>query len=160
MNKEVTILITEDDEGHATLIRKNLNRAGITNPILHFRDGDEVLDFLFRQGAPPHREPGVAYLLLLDIRMPRLDGMEVLRQLKTDPELCRLPVIMITTTDDPREVSRCRELGCNSHITKPVEIESFVMAMRQHGLGLTIIETTNGNGDGAQERAPLNREVY
>ena len=146
MKKEVTILITEDDEGHAALIRKNLGRAGITNPIMHFKDGQEVLDFLFRRGDPPHREDHAAYLLLLDIRMPKVDGVEVLRQVKTDPDLRKLPVIMITTTDDPREVARCHEIGCNNYITKPVEYEKFITAIRQLGLYLMVIEVPEVNG--------------
>lgn len=147
MDKEVTILITEDDEGHAALIRKNLGRAGISNPMLHFKDGQEVLDFLFRRGAPPHREARAPYLLLLDIRMPKVDGVEVLRQVKADPELRKLPVIMITTTDDPREVARCHEIGCNNYITKPVDYEKFLASIRQLGLYLMVIEIPDVNGD-------------
>ena len=147
MNKEVAILIAEDDEGHAALIKKNLGRAGITNPMFHFKDGQEVLDFLFRRGAPPHRESHAAYLLLLDIRMPKVDGVEVLRQVKADPELRKLPVTMITTTDDPREVTRCHEIGCNNYITKPVDYEQFLMAIRQLGLYLMVIEVPKVNGN-------------
>jgi CheY-like chemotaxis protein len=146
MNKEVTILITEDDEGHAALIRKNLGRAGVTNPMLHFKDGQEVLDFLFRRGAPPHRESHAAYLLLLDIRMPKVDGLEVLRQVKADAELRKLPVIMITTTDDPREVEHCHEIGCNSYVIKPVDYEKFIAAIRQLGLYLLVIQVPEVNG--------------
>lgn len=146
MNNAVTILITEDDEGHAALIRKNLARAGVNNPMVHFRDGQEVLDFLFRRGAEPHREADAAYLLLLDIRMPKVDGVEVLRQVKADPELRKLPVIMITTTDDPREVNRCHELGCNNYITKPVDYDKFILAIRQLGLYLMVIEIPKVNG--------------
>jgi CheY-like chemotaxis protein len=146
MNKEVTILITEDDEGHAALIRKNLGRAGVTNPMLHFKDGQEVLDFLFRRGAPPHRENHAAYLLLLDIRMPKVDGVEVLRQVKADAELRKLPVIMITTTDDPREVAHCHEIGCNSYVIKPVDYEKFIAAIRQLGLYLLVIQVPEVNG--------------
>ena len=147
MNKEVTILIAEDDEGHAALITKNLGRVGISNPMLHFKDGQEILDFLFRRGAPPHRESPAGYLLLLDIRMPKVDGTEVLRQVKADPELRKLPVIMVTTTDDPREVARCHEIGCNNYITKPVDYEKFILAIRQLGLYLMVIEIPEVNGD-------------
>jgi CheY-like chemotaxis protein len=147
MKKEVTILIADDDEGHAALIRKNLGRVGITNPLLHFRDGQEVLDFLFQRGAPPHRESHAAYLLLLDIRMPRVDGVEVLRQVKADAELRKLPVIMITTTDDPREVVRCHEIGCNNYVVKPVDYEKFISAIRQLGLYLMVIEVPEMNGE-------------
>lgn len=89
MNKEVVIVIAEDDEGHANLIMRNLKRVGVANTILHFKDGQETLDFLFRRGDGPHRQIGTPYLLLLDIRMPKVDGTEVLRQIKQDSELCK-----------------------------------------------------------------------
>ena len=140
LKKEMVILIAEDDEGHATLIKKNLARSGILNQIIHFKDGDETLDFLLRRGKGPHRETGSHYLLLLDIRMPRVDGIEVLRQVKEHDELRKIPVIMITTTDDPREVDRCHALGCSHYITKPVDYDMFVKAIRQLGLFLLVIE--------------------
>ena len=140
MNSEVIILVAEDDEGHAGLIRKNLDRAGIVNEIRHFWNGQEALDFLFARGEGPHREAGRAYILLLDIRMPRVDGTEVLRQVKADAELRKMPVIMITTTDDPREVEHCHTLGCNNYITKPVEYDAFVQAVRQLGLFLSVVQ--------------------
>ncbi len=146
MNKEVIILVAEDDEGHAELIRKNLARAGVANRIMHFRDGRETVDFLFRRGSGLHRESGEAYVLLLDIRMPKLDGLEVLQQIKADGELCKIPVIMITTTDDPREVEHCHTLGCSSYITKPIEYESFVHAIRQLGLFLAVVKVPRING--------------
>lgn len=147
MNNEVTILIAEDDEGHAELIRKNLVRAGIANAFIHFKDGQAVADFLFCCGDGPHRDSGKAYVLLLDIRMPKLDGTEVLEQIKADPELCKIPVIIITTTDDPREVARCHELGCSSYITKPVEYDSFVKAITQLGLFLIVVQVPVINGN-------------
>ena len=146
MRKETIILIAEDDEGHATLIRKNLKRAGIINDIVHFKDGQETLDFLLRHGAGPKRENGKAYLLLLDIRMPKVDGVEVLRQVKADKELKKLPVIMITTTDDPREVENCHALGCSNYITKPVDYDKFVAVIRQLGLFLLVVEVPALNG--------------
>lgn len=145
MNKEVVILVAEDDEGHAGLIRKNLLRAGIINEVLHFCDGQEILDFLLCRGETPGRRAGVAYVLLLDIRMPKVDGTAVLMQIKNNPELSKLPVIMITTTDDPFEVERCHALGCNSYITKPVEYERFVNAIRQLGLFLSVVEVPRLN---------------
>ncbi len=140
MNREVVILVAEDDEGHAGLIRKNMVRAGIVNDVRQFADGQEILNFLFCRGVDPHRQKGVSYVLLLDIRMPKVDGVEVLRQIKADPELKSLPVIIITTTDDPREVERCHNLGCNNYIVKPVEYEAFVNAIRQLGLFLSVVE--------------------
>ena len=146
MKKEVVILIAEDDEGHAGLIRKNLVRAGISNELLHFKDGQEIMDFLMQKGDGLKRQPDTAYVLLLDIRMPKLDGTEVLTQVKADPELRKIPVIMITTTDDPREVENCHVLGCSSYITKPVDYENFVNAIRQLGLFLAVVQIPKLNG--------------
>lgn len=146
MNQEVVILIADDDEGHSELIRKNLVRAGIANPVIQFGDGQEVYDYLMRRGEGEHRECGKAYVLLLDIRMPKMDGTEVLEKLKSDPELQKIPVIMITTTDDPREVGHCHELGCNSYITKPVEYEGFINAVKQLGLFLSVVQIPKING--------------
>ena len=129
-----TILIVDDDEGHAILIRENLEAAGLRNPIRHFRDGQAVLDFFAqRPGA------GESFLVLLDIRMPKVDGIEVLRRLKADAELSKLPVIMLTTTDDSREVERCYELGCNVYIQKPVDYERFAEAIRRLGLFVSLV---------------------
>ncbi len=140
MNNEVVILVVEDDEGHAELIRRNLSRAGIVNKIINFRDGEEILNYLLMRGNGPHRTKCTPHVLLLDIRMPKIDGTEVLKIVKSDPDLQKMPVIMITTTDDPIEIDYCHKLGCNSYITKPVEYDAFVNAVRQLGLFLSIVE--------------------
>ncbi len=147
MHSDVTILVAEDDEGHANLIKKNLKRAGIVNEVLLFIDGQEIVDFLFRKGDGPHRKSGEAYVLLLDIRMPKIDGVQVLEQIKTDPSLKKLPVIMITTTDDPREIGNCHEMGCSNYITKPIDYENFVNAIRQLGLFLSVVQVPIINGE-------------
>jgi CheY-like chemotaxis protein len=147
MKAEVVILIAEDDDGHATLVKRNLKRSDINNTIIHFHDGQEVLDFLFKRGDGPHRISGESYLLLLDIRMPKVDGLEVLRQIKADPELRKLPVIMITTTDDPREVEHCHQLGCCTYIVKPIKYDKFIDSIKQLGLFLTVVEIPRINGD-------------
>ena len=146
MNQDVIILVAEDDEGHAGLIRKNLARAGIANQLLHFKDGQAIVDFLFRLGEGSHRQIGVPYVLLLDIRMPKLDGTEVLKLLKADEELRKIPVIMITTTDDPREVEKCHAIGCSNYITKPVDYDAFVNAIRQLGLFLAVVQVPAVHG--------------
>lgn len=139
MNQTPTILIVEDDEGHAILIRENLEMAGLKNPIRHFRDGQAILDFLFdRDGKAVHGPEGT-FLVLLDIRMPKVDGIEVLRRIKSDPQLRKLPVIMLTTTDDTREVERCHELGCNVYIQKPVDYDKFTEAIRRLGLFVMLL---------------------
>ena len=136
----MTILIAEDDDGHALLMEELLRETGIHNPIRRFRDGQETLDFLHRAEGADGLESGRAYLLLLDIRMPRVDGVEVLRQLKADPRLREIPVIMLTTTDDPREVQSCYQLGCNCYITKPVEFSQFAGVLKSLGLFLMIVQ--------------------
>lgn len=140
MKNEVTILMAEDDEGHATLVRRNLRRAGVTNDFIHFRDGQAILDFLLKTSGETTLSLGVPYLLILDIRMPKVDGIEVLRQVKNERQLRRMPVVMLTTTDDPSEVAACHSLGCSHYITKPVEYEQFVRVVRQLGLFLSIVE--------------------
>lgn len=146
MTSEVVILIADDDAGHARLIEKNLARAGLHNPILRFENGQQILDFLFRRGKGLHRETRRPYFLLLDIRMPKVDGVEVLRQIKADPELRKVPVCMLTTTDDPREVERCHELGCNSYLVKPVDYENFAVVIKHFGLFITLVQVPSVNG--------------
>ncbi len=138
--REVSILLAEDDAGHARLIAKNLARAGLNNPIQRFQNGQDILDFLFQRGAPPHRRADAAYLLLLDIRMPKVDGVEVLRQVKSDEHLRRIPVVMLTTTEDPREVERCHLIGCNNYIVKPVEYDKFAEAIQQLGMFVSLVQ--------------------
>ena len=138
--REVTILIADDDAGHARLIEKNLARGGLHNGIKRFDNGQAILDFLFQRGPGPHREAETPYLILLDIRMPKVDGVEVLRQIKSDPELRRIPVIMLTTTDDPREVERCHDIGCSSYIVKPVDYQRFAEAVTSLGLYISLVQ--------------------
>jgi CheY-like chemotaxis protein len=143
--EKVTILIADDDEGHLILVQDTLRSSGLDNPMLTFRDGQEVLDFL--HGVHPlHRfNPHSSHLLLLDIRMPKLDGVQTLARIKNDGTLKKLPVIMLTTTDDPREVSRCHELGCSHFLTKPVDISQFSRAINGVGLSISLLRPrTNG----------------
>ena len=147
MNNEVVILMAEDDPGHAELIRRNLERGGIVNRILHFNDGQEIIDYLYKRGDGPVRQSGASYVLLLDIRMPKLDGLEVLAQMKTDPELRKIPVTMITTSNDPRDVGRCHALGCSNFIAKPAAYEGFINAIRHLGLFLAVVEVPRIDGE-------------
>jgi CheY-like chemotaxis protein len=146
MNSSLTILIVDDDEGHAILVRQSLEEAGLGNPVLHFNDGQAALDFLFQRGPGPSRESGRPYLALLDIRMPKVDGVEVLRQIKSAPELQKLPVIMLTTTEDPREVDRCHMMGCNVYLQKPVDYEKFAEAIRNLGMFIKLVLVPPVNG--------------
>ena len=133
------ILVAEDDAGHAHLIQKNLRRTGLTNRIERFADGQQTLDFLFGAGER-RRQANTPYLLLLDIRMPKVDGVEVLRRMKADPEVRKLPVTMLTTTDDPLEVDRCYRLGCNSYMVKPLNYEKFAEAIENFASLIPMLE--------------------
>ncbi len=136
MAEAVTIILVEDDDGHASLIERNLRRSGVDNRFLRFADGQQGLDFLLsttRTGAE-------SYVLLLDVKMPRMDGIEVLRRLKGTPRTATIPVIMLTTTDDPREIERCYQLGCNVYVTKPVEYETFIDAVKKMGFFLQVVK--------------------
>lgn len=141
MHRElVNIILVEDDDGHALLVEKNLRRAGVSSNFLRLRDGQEAVDYFFPGGAAALPDPLGNRVVLLDVNMPKIDGVEVLRRLKVDPATAALPVIMLTTTDDPREIERCYQLGCNIYVTKPVEYESFIEAVRRLGFFLQVVK--------------------
>jgi CheY-like chemotaxis protein len=133
----VTILLVEDDPGHAKLIEKNVRRAGVVNEIVHLADGTSALAHLFERGEHRKADP---MLVLLDLNLPDMSGIDILARIKADPMLKRTPVIVLTTTDDRMEIQRCYDLGCNVYITKPVEYEGFTAAIRQLGLFLTVMQ--------------------
>lgn len=139
MNQSITIILADDDSGHRSLMKRNLGRSNVANQIVEFCDGQEVLDYFKKRKADGSLNPD-GYLVLLDIRMPKIDGVSVLRQLKADPALRKIPVIMVTTTDDPLEVDRCHELGCSHYVAKPVEYEEFINAVRNLGLFISIVK--------------------
>ncbi|MCP3678184.1 MAG: response regulator [Deltaproteobacteria bacterium] len=138
--REIVVLIAEDDDGHAVLIEEGLKESGVCNPIIRFSNGEEVWHFLSGTGDKDVWDPNKAYLLLLDIRMPRMDGVEVLKRMKADEELKAIPVMMLTTTDDPREVEQCYQLGCNAYITKPVDFDAFAETLKRLGLFIQIVK--------------------
>jgi CheY-like chemotaxis protein len=137
MRQDAVVLIAEDDEGHFLLFERNLRRSGVE--IIRFIDGAQLLDFLFNR-SENHRKEGTAYLLVLDIRMPKADGIEVLTTIKADPELMKIPVIVLTTADNTKDVDLCHDLGCSIYVVKPVEYELFVKTARKIGAFLNIIE--------------------
>ena len=143
------IILVEDDDGHALLVEKNLRRAGVDNTFLRLRDGQEALDYFFPGNLDVASQASFSNpVVLLDINMPKIDGVEVLRRLKSDPATAKLPVIMLTTTDDPREIARCYELGCNIYITKPVEYGAFVEAVQRLGFFLQVVQLPQSGKEG------------
>jgi CheY-like chemotaxis protein len=133
------IVLGEDDEGHATLILRNLQRGGLASGVLHLRDGQAVLD-AFR------RKPGEVgpIAVLLDIHMPGVDGIAVLRELKRDPVTAKVPVVMLTTTDDSHEVERCYGLGAAAYIAKPIEYGQFSDVIQRLAAFLNIVHLPEG----------------
>jgi len=133
-----TIIMIEDDPGHALLICRNLERAGISNPVLHLDDGKKAIDYFFGEGNLGLKHDNA--LILLDLNLPLIDGYEILRRLKEDARTKRIPVIILTTTDNPKEIDRCYALGCNVYIVKPVEYDGFSEAIRKLGLMLAVVK--------------------
>ena len=137
--KLVTIIMVEDDEGHARLIEKNIRRAGVNNPIESFTNGTDAVNYLFGEGKDSVAQ-GKALLILLDLNLPDMSGTEILKRVKESPGLRSTPVIVLTTTDDKAEIQRCYDLGANVYITKPVNYDNFANAIRQLGLFFAVIQ--------------------
>ncbi len=139
MSQQPMILIAEDDDGHAALIERNLQRSGVSRKYVRLKDGQEILDFLFQRGEGEVRIQNFPYILLLDINLPKVSGLEVLRQIKENTELRKMPVTVLSTTDDPQEVEQCHALGCSYYITKPTEPEEFMSVIARLGQLLNIV---------------------
>jgi len=140
MATPVIIVMIEDDEGHARLIERNIRRSGVNNEIRPFSDGTSAVNYLFGKDGTGVQHKGQALLILLDLNLPDMTGIEILRQVKENKYLKSTPVVVLTTTDDSQEIKRCYELGCNVYITKPVNYESFANAIRQLGLFFSVIQ--------------------
>ena len=136
----VCIVMIEDDEGHARLIERNIRRAGVNNEIIPFRDGTSALDYLFGPDGSGEVSGRRHLLILLDLNLPDMTGIDILEKVKANPHTKRSPVIVLTTTDDAREIQRCYDLGANVYVTKPVNYEGFANAIRQLGLFFSVMQ--------------------
>ena len=136
----VAIVMVEDDEGHATLIERNIRRAGVNNQIFPFTNGTDALDFLLGEDGSGLAHAGSSLLILLDLNLPDMTGVDILSKIKSNAHLKRSPVVVLTTTDDQREIQRCYDLGANVYITKPVDYEGFANAIRQLGLFFSVMQ--------------------
>ena len=136
----VSIVMIEDDEGHARLIERNIRRAGVNNEIIPFRDGTSALAYLLGPDGSGEVSAKRALLILLDLNLPDMTGIDILEKVKANTHTRRSPVVVLTTTDDSREVQRCYDLGANVYITKPVNYEGFSNAIRQLGLFLSVMQ--------------------
>jgi two-component system, response regulator len=131
----VEILLAEDEPSDADLCMRALQRRKVANHIVWVKDGCEALDFLFARGPYTRRTAADRpRLLLLDIKMPKVDGFEVLRQLRADPQFATMPVVMMTSSSEARDIAQGYRLGVNSFIHKPVEFANFQRAVEEVGL--------------------------
>lgn len=136
----VCIVMIEDDEGHARLIERNIRRAGVNNDIVPFRNGTDALAYLFGSDGSGEVSARRHLLILLDLNLPDMTGIDILEKIKANPHTKRSPVVVLTTTDDAREIQRCYDLGANVYITKPVNYEGFSHAIRQLGLFFSVMQ--------------------
>ena len=128
------ILIAEDEKGHFMLTKRYLRKLGVRNKIIRLNDGQDALDFLYENAPPDQSDHGKQYLLLLDIHMPRVDGMAVLETIRKDRQLRDMPVVMLTTSQSHHEMKSCHACGCDAYIVKPLKYASYLAAMRKIGL--------------------------
>ena len=138
--KPVSIVMIEDDEGHARLIEKNIRRAGVANQIVPFTNGTEALAYLLGPDGSGLLNKGRQLLVLLDLNLPDMTGIDILEKVKGNEHTKRSPVVVLTTTDDQREIQRCYDLGANVYITKPVDYEGFANAIKQLGLFFSVMQ--------------------
>ncbi|MET3410707.1 CheY-like chemotaxis protein [Methylobacterium sp. 1030] len=136
----VSIVMIEDDEGHARLIERNIRRAGVNNDIVPFRNGTSALDYLLGPDGSGEASARRHLLILLDLNLPDMTGLDILEKVKANPHTRRSPVVVLTTTDDSREIQRCYDLGANVYITKPVSYDGFANAIRQLGLFFSVMQ--------------------
>jgi CheY-like chemotaxis protein len=130
----------EDDEGHARLIERNIRRAGVNNELIPFSNGTDALAFLMGPDGSGEASAKKHILVLLDLNLPDMTGITVLEKIKGNAHIKRSPVIVLTTTDDAREIQRCYDLGANVYITKPVDYDNFANAIRQLGLFFAVMQ--------------------
>ena len=136
------ILLVEDSAPDVELTMAALQEHKLANEVVVARDGAEALDFLFRRGAHAGRSPENPVVILLDLKMPRVDGLEVLRQVKADPELRTIPVVMLTSSREENDLVESYRLGVNAYVVKPVDFQQFVEAIRRTGIFWAVVNQT------------------
>ncbi len=127
----IEILFVEDSIDDATLTMRALRKGGLSNTIFHVKDGAEALDFMYCRGAYESRSIEIHLkLILLDLKMPKVSGMEVLEKIKSDPKYKTIPIVILTSSKEDPDIKRCYELGANSYIVKPVESDNFFQTIK------------------------------
>ena len=132
---DVEILFAEDSPDDALLTIRALTKSGFTNKLLHVKDGAEALDFIYCRGIYSGRNPkSHPKLLLLDLKMPKVSGMQVLEKVKSDPDLKSIPAVILTSSQEDPDIEKCYALGANSYIVKPVDSDKFFSAIKEMGM--------------------------
>lgn len=135
MTEQIDIILAEDNPSDAELAIRALNKNNICNKILHLSDGEQVLEYIYATGKYENRNRDeIPKLILLDLKMPKVDGLEVLKRLKTDDRSKIIPVVLLTSSKEEKDIAEGYRLGVNSYIVKPVEFEKFVKAVSEVGL--------------------------
>jgi CheY-like chemotaxis protein len=140
------ILIAEDNPNDVELTIEALDRHNLANRVIVAHDGVEAMEYLRREGAFSEREPGDPAVVLLDIKMPRKDGLEVLREIRGDPALKRLPVVILTSSREEQDLITSYDLGVNAYVVKPVDFPSFIEAVKELGFFWAVINERPPNG--------------
>ena len=139
-----TILLAEDSPADAEMAIDALEQARLANPIVHVEDGVEVLDYLYAKGSHAARTDGLPAVLLLDIKMPRMDGLEVLQTIRADPQFNRLPVVVLSSSREESDLARSWDLGVNAYVVKPVDVDQFFNAIKTLGTFWALINQAPG----------------
>ncbi|RZA36979.1 MAG: response regulator [Lysobacteraceae bacterium] len=134
-----TILLAEDSAADAEMAVDALREANLANPIVHVEDGVETMDYLLRRGAYADRPEGLPAVLLLDIKMPRMDGLEVLQQVRGHDKLKTLPVVILSSSREESDLARSWDLGVNAYVVKPVDVDQFFQAVKLLGTFWAVI---------------------
>lgn len=143
-HKEVEILIVEDNLDDASLTIRALKKSNIVNNLHHVKDGEEALDFIFSTGIYESRSKMCKpKLILLDLKMPKVSGIQVLEKIKANPETKTIPVVILTSSQEDPDIKKCYEIGANSYVTKPVHFEGFVKAVNELGFYWMVLNKSN-----------------
>ena len=139
MNSLKSILLAEDDLKDVKLTLAALEEHNLANEVIVARDGVEALDYLLRRGVHASREPGNPVVVLLDLKMPRVDGIEVLKEIRASEELKSIPVVILTSSRESRDLAECYKIGVNAYVVKPVQFTDFVEAVKELGIFWAVI---------------------
>ena len=142
-NGEIEILLVEDNMGDAELTMRALKKDNLTNKLVHVKNGAEALDYIFAEGTYCHRnEKNLPQIIVLDLKMPKVNGIEVLQKIKADERTRKIPVIILTSSKEDPDIDKCYSLGANSYVVKPVEFGKFVKAVNDLGLYWLMLNQT------------------